>query len=93
MNFRMKDSGNFARNLPQSKEITATLGREVASFIMSGFISFPICTDCVYVNTCPTSLLGQPARPAWQASTPYTGKYYTLRTVQRCPEASDRTGI
>ena len=35
MNFRMKDSGNFARNLPQSKEISAALGREVAPFIMS----------------------------------------------------------
>ena len=35
MNFRTKDSGNFARNLPQSKEISAALGREVAPFIMS----------------------------------------------------------
>ena len=37
MNFRTKDSVNFARNLPQSKEISATLGREVAPFIMSVF--------------------------------------------------------
>ena len=36
MTFRTKDSVNFARNLPQSKEISATLGREVAPFIMSG---------------------------------------------------------
>ena len=35
MNFRMKDNSNFARNLPQLKEIAATLGREVAPFIMS----------------------------------------------------------
>ena len=41
---------------------------------------------CVYINTCPT----QPTR---QASTPYTGKYFPLCTVQRCPEASDRTCI
>ena len=30
-----KDSGNFARNLPQSKEISTTLGRKVTPFIMS----------------------------------------------------------
>ena len=42
MNFRTKDCGNFAKNLPQSKEISATLGREVAPFIMSANF---ICPD------------------------------------------------
>ena len=39
MTFRTKDSVNSARNLPQSKQISATLGREVAPFIMSGIMS------------------------------------------------------
>ena len=34
----MKDSGNFARNLPQSKEISVTLGRQVAPLIMPAII-------------------------------------------------------
>ena len=39
MNFLTKDSSNFARNLPQSKEISVTQGREVAPIIMSALIS------------------------------------------------------
>ena len=44
-----KDSGNSARNLPQSKETCATLGREVASFIMSAALHSPsqVALQCV----------------------------------------------
>ena len=53
MNFRRKDSGNFARNLPQSKEISATLGREVTPFIMSarGLPPVPVA-KLLRVKTC-----------------------------------------
>ena len=49
MTFRTKDSVNFARNLPLSKEISMNLGREVEPFIMSDFFSYiPFSDHCTH---------------------------------------------
>ena len=79
MNFRTKDGVNFARNLPQSKEISATLGRKVEPFIMSVYTDFSLLKDFefAYLQPCTSYLFSLLEQHYTRTHFP-PGSYYTV---------------